>query len=39
VAVARVKQSQTWVARGRATSPTLGPLTIPLGLPIFIGMI
>ena len=34
---ARVKQSQTWVARGRAKSPTLGPLTITLGLPTFIG--
>jgi 5,10-methylenetetrahydromethanopterin reductase len=34
---ARVKQSQRWVARGRAKSPTLGPLTITLGLPTFIG--
>jgi alkanesulfonate monooxygenase SsuD/methylene tetrahydromethanopterin reductase-like flavin-dependent oxidoreductase (luciferase family) len=34
---ARVKQSQTWVARGRAKSPTLGPLTLTLGLPTFIG--
>jgi len=34
---ARVKQSQAWVARGRAKSPTLGPLTITLGLPTFLG--
>ena len=34
---ARVKQSQTWVGRGRAKSPTLGPLTITLGLATFIG--
>ena len=34
---ARVKQSQAWVARGRAKAPTLGPLTITLGLPTFLG--
>jgi alkanesulfonate monooxygenase SsuD/methylene tetrahydromethanopterin reductase-like flavin-dependent oxidoreductase (luciferase family) len=34
---ARVKQSQAWVARGRAKSPTLGPPTITLGLPTFLG--
>jgi alkanesulfonate monooxygenase SsuD/methylene tetrahydromethanopterin reductase-like flavin-dependent oxidoreductase (luciferase family) len=34
---ARVKQSQAWLARGRAKSPTLGPLTITLGLPTFLG--
>jgi alkanesulfonate monooxygenase SsuD/methylene tetrahydromethanopterin reductase-like flavin-dependent oxidoreductase (luciferase family) len=34
---ARVKQSHAWVARGRAKSPTLGPPTITLGLPTFLG--
>ena len=33
----RVKQSKAWVARGRAKAPTLGPLTITLGLPTFLG--
>jgi alkanesulfonate monooxygenase SsuD/methylene tetrahydromethanopterin reductase-like flavin-dependent oxidoreductase (luciferase family) len=33
----RVKQSRTWAARGRALAPTLGPLTITLGLPTFLG--
>jgi alkanesulfonate monooxygenase SsuD/methylene tetrahydromethanopterin reductase-like flavin-dependent oxidoreductase (luciferase family) len=34
---ARVKQSQTWIARGRAKAPLLGLLTITLGLPTFLG--
>jgi alkanesulfonate monooxygenase SsuD/methylene tetrahydromethanopterin reductase-like flavin-dependent oxidoreductase (luciferase family) len=34
---ARVRQSQAWVARGRAKARTLGPLTIALGLPTFLG--
>jgi alkanesulfonate monooxygenase SsuD/methylene tetrahydromethanopterin reductase-like flavin-dependent oxidoreductase (luciferase family) len=34
---ARVKQSQAWVARGRANGPIPTPLTITLGVPTFLG--
>jgi alkanesulfonate monooxygenase SsuD/methylene tetrahydromethanopterin reductase-like flavin-dependent oxidoreductase (luciferase family) len=34
---ARVQQSQTWAARGRAKAEMLGPLTMTLGLPTFLG--
>jgi alkanesulfonate monooxygenase SsuD/methylene tetrahydromethanopterin reductase-like flavin-dependent oxidoreductase (luciferase family) len=34
---ARVQQSQTWAARGRAKAAMLGPLTMTLGLPTFLG--
>jgi alkanesulfonate monooxygenase SsuD/methylene tetrahydromethanopterin reductase-like flavin-dependent oxidoreductase (luciferase family) len=33
----RVAQSKTWVDRGRATAPELGPLDVTLGIPTFIG--
>ena len=34
---ARVKESKTWVARGRAKAAGLGKLDVTLGLPTFIG--
>ncbi|HVL22442.1 MAG TPA: LLM class flavin-dependent oxidoreductase [Thermomicrobiales bacterium] len=35
--VERVAQSKEWAARGRARAPELGPLTITLGLPTYVG--
>jgi alkanesulfonate monooxygenase SsuD/methylene tetrahydromethanopterin reductase-like flavin-dependent oxidoreductase (luciferase family) len=34
---ARVKQSKTWVDRGRAKAPEFAPLDVTLGVPTFIG--
>jgi alkanesulfonate monooxygenase SsuD/methylene tetrahydromethanopterin reductase-like flavin-dependent oxidoreductase (luciferase family) len=34
---ARVTQSKTWAARGRAKAPTRGPLDVALGIPTFVG--
>ncbi|MET7990841.1 LLM class flavin-dependent oxidoreductase [Amycolatopsis sp. NPDC005232] len=33
----RVERSKTWIARGRAKHPELGPLALTLGLPTFLG--